>query len=246
MVFSDTTTKAGILQRIEDYAGFDDGIITGDNTLTRKFTGHVNETLHDIITEIMVANDSFDWDDPTRSDFAVATTPLVANQRDYQFDSISFLKLKRLDVTYDGTNWYRATPFDSGSYTEGLGNDTATDAEFSKTEPMYDPKAFGFWLYPRASAADVTAGASARIEFVRAFDEFTYDDTTKEPPIDRPFHELIALGAALKWSVMKNDPRATNLAALYQAGLAKLKSYYSKRNEDSFMSFKGSFIDSYK
>lgn len=244
MVFSNTEDKNGIIQRVEDYAGFDDGVITGDSTLLKKFTANVNEALFDITTEIMVANDSFDWDDPTKVDYPIATTPLVASQRDYQFDSISFLKLKRVDITYDGTNWHRATPFDSGAYYDGLGNDSKVDENFTKTAPMYDPKAFGFWLYPMAEAADVSAGAKARIEFTRAFTEFASTDTTKAPPIDRPFHDLIAVGAALKWPNL-SDGQYVKLQGYWNRGLEQLRLYYSKRNEDTVKSFKANFNQDY-
>lgn len=237
MQFSDTTNKDGLIQRYEDYTNLDDGVVSGDTTLLAKATADINETLHDLTTEIMLSDDNFQFDDPYRTDYAVATTPLVADQRDYQFDAISFLSLTRVDITYDGTNYYRATPFDSGAYFEGLGNDTLTDNEFSKTEPKYDPKAFGFWLYPRASAQDVTNGGEIRIEFNRSFAEFDTTDTTQEPPIVRPFHELIAIGAAMKYLLRKRDPNAGSLKALYEEGKAQMKSFYGRRNEDFSLTF---------
>lgn len=190
MVFNDTTTKKGLIQRYEKHTQLGSGVVSGDSDLLIDATNDINETVYDITTEIMLMQDSFDWDDPYKSDYPIATTPLVADQRDYQFDSISFLKLKRVDVTYDGVNWVRATAFDSASVDMGLGNDSKTDEMFSSQEPMYDPKAFGFWLYPRATAAQVANGAKARIEFSRAHTEYTSSDTTKEAPIDRPYHDL--------------------------------------------------------
>lgn len=144
MVYNDISTKNGLIQLVEDYSNLGDGVISGDTTLLKKTTVRVNETINDIILEIMKSQDNFDWDDPTRTDFAVATTPLVALQRDYQFDNLSFLKIKRMDITWDNVNWYRATSFDSTTHEDGLGNDTITDTRFQLTEPKYDPKAFGF------------------------------------------------------------------------------------------------------
>lgn len=169
-----------------------------------------------------------------KTDYPVATTPLVASQRDYQFDSISFLKIKRVDVTYDGTNWYRATPFDSGTYQEGLGNDTLVDKNFDKSAPYYDPKGFGLWLYPLPNADDVAAGGKIRVEYVRAYDEFAYDDTTAEPPIDRPFHDLIAIGAALKLPSLP-DKQYQKLSTMYARGVDEMVAHYATRNEDFYM-----------
>ena len=235
MQFSNTSDKNGLIQTCERLTNLGDGAISGDSTLLSYFTSDINETLNEIIIEIMESQDTFDWDDPNRTDYPIATTPLVADQRDYQFDAISFLKLKRVDITYDGTNYYRATPFDSASHLQGLGNDTDVDGRFSKTDPKYDPKAFGFWLYPRANAADVTAGAKARIEFTRSFDEFTTSDTTQEPPIDRPFHELVAVGASYRWAMTKGSDNKNDLLARYTAGIENIKRYYNDRNEDMHM-----------
>lgn len=234
MQFSDTTNKNGLIQRIEDHSQLGDGVVSGDELLLRKMTSNANEALYDITTEIMTLNDSFEWDDPYKTDYPIATTPLVADQRDYQFDNISFLKLKRVDITYDGSRWIRATPFTSTQDLKGYGSDTQVDERFSKEEPMYDPKSFGFWLYPRADATDVSNGAKARIEFERTHDEFSYNDTTAEVPIDRNFHDMVAIGAVLKWPQLSND-QYTKLSGLYQNKLRQLVDHYSKRNEDSFL-----------
>ncbi len=247
MQFSNTTLKNGVIQRIEDHTQLGDGVISGDETLLKKMAANVNETLYDLTTEIMILNDSFEWDDPYKSDYPIATTPLIAGQRDYQFDNISFLKLKRVDVSYDGVNYYRATPFDSASYfgERGLGNDTVTDEDFEKTNPMYDPKAFGFWLYPRASAADVANNGKIRIEYSRTFDEFSHTDTTKEVPIDRNFHDLVAIGASLKWPQLTAE-NYNKLSLAYATGLERFRKHYSKRNEDRFLVFNYNFNENYK
>lgn len=245
MQFSNTTLKNGLIQRIEEHTQLGDGVISGDDTLKKKITAHANEALYDITTEIMKLKDSFEWDDPYKVDFPIATTPLVAGQRDYQFDNISFLKLRRVDVTYDGVNWYRATPMTSTSLPDGLGNDDAIDTNFTKTEPMYDPKSFGFWLYPRANAQDVANNAKARIEYARTFDEFEWDNDEKEIPIDRPFHDLVAILTALKYP-QTPDKQYQKLLGLYQAGLIRLQEYYSNRNEDSFLTFKTNLLEYYK
>lgn len=235
MVYNDTTNKNGIVQRYERHSLLGDGVVSGDTTLLKQVTADINETVFDLTNRIILSYDNFDWDDPTRTDFPIATTPLLAGQRDYQFDNISFLKIKRVDVSYDGVNYYRAEPFDSATYREGLGNDDAVDANFAKSQPFYDPKSFGFWLYPRANASDVTAGGKIRVEYTRAYDEYTYDDTTKEPPIDRPFHDLIAIGAALKNPTITAD-QYQKLLGWYTRGVADMEASYGTRNEDFAMS----------
>ena len=253
MQFSNTSTKNGAIQRYERHTELGDGVVSGDTDLLKIATGDIDESIYDITTEIMLQQDSFDWDDPYKTDYPIATTPLVAGQRDYQFDSISFLKLKRVDITYDGINWKRATPFDSASYREGLGNDTLVDQNFTTEEPMYDPKAFGFWLYPAPTAAQVAAGAKARIEFSRGHNEFTYTDTTDELPIDRPFHDLVVIGAALKNPNISND-QYTKLQNMYgtkqgdgtwTGKMGALIQHYASRNEDAALVLAGDLTFNY-
>lgn len=246
MVYSDTTNKNGIIQRIEKYTQLGDGVVSGDDTLLKQTTADVNETVYELTTDIMLLQDSFDWDDPYKTDYPIATTPLVASQRDYQFDSISFLKLKRVDITYDGTNWVRAEAFDSASLNSstGLGNDSLTDEQFTSEAPKYDPKGFGFWLYPMATAAQVAAGAKARIEFSRGHTEYVFTDTTKEAPIDRPFHDLIAVGASLR-NPNISDTQYGKLTRMYEAGKGKMVQHYAQRNEDDYMTFLADFREDY-
>lgn len=247
MVYNNTSTKAGLIQRYERHSLLGDGVVSGDTTLLKQVTADINETIYELTSDIIVGCDEFDFDDPYKTDYPIATTPLLANQRDYQFDNISFLKLKRVDISYDGVNFYKAEPFDSATYTEGLGNDDTVDANFSKTAPRYDPKSVGFWLYPRASQEDEDNGAVARIEYERAYDEYDYDDTTKEPPIDRPFQDLIAIGAALRNPTLPND-QYTKLSKIYgeriptgggytfTGGRGAMVAHYGTRNEDSILS----------
>jgi len=244
MVYSDTTNKNGLIQRYERHSQLGDGVVSGDDTLLRQVTADMNESVYELTTDIMLLQDSFDWDDPYKTDYPVATTPLVAGQRDYQFDSISFLKLKRVDVTYDGVNWVRAEAFDSAAVEDGLGNDSQTDERYSSAAPKYDPKGFGFWLYPQATAAQVANGAKARIEYSRGHTEYSYDDTTKEAPIDRPFHDLIAIGAALRNTGISND-QYTKLTNLYTEGREKMIQHYAQRNEDSFLTFRSDLREQY-
>lgn len=237
MQFSDTTNKNGIIQRCEDYTGIGDTNISGDSTTLKKFTANVNEGLYEIVLEIMKSQDEFDWDDVNYSDYPIGTASLTTN-RDYTLPaSLGFLRLKRLDITWDGTTWYQAKPIDSGQMRHPLGNADHEDANYALEAPMYDPKSNGFWLYPRATQAQVDAGAKFRIEFEREFNEFDSSDTTQEPPIDRPFHDLVAIAASLKWAVMKDQVRAQNLSTLYQTGIEKLKTYYGRRNTDAQLLF---------
>jgi hypothetical protein len=237
MIFNDSTlATVGLIQRCEDWTGIGDGGISGDSTTLKKFTSHINEALYDVTVEIAKSHDGFDPDDSNYTDYPAGTFALTTN-RDYVFaSSLKFLSLKRLDVSYDGTTFYKATPIDS-SQIEALGNATDEDANFTITSPRYDPKSNGFFLYPKATAAQVSAGATARIEFERGFDEFTSSDTTQEPGIDRPWHELVAVRASMKWAAMKDAEKYKVLAGEWLAGVEAMRVHYGRKNKDEALNF---------
>lgn len=233
MQFSNTTTKGGILQRCELNLSLPDGAITGDATLLAYFTGLANETYNELFTEILASQDSWDFDDSNHTDFAIATTPFIASQRDYKFaTTLEILKIKRMDVTYDGSTYVPCNPVDSSEFNFGIGNATNEDTNFSKDSPAYDVKADSIWIYPLPNATDVAAGGEIRLEFSRDLDDFATTDTTQEPGIDRPFHDLIPLGASMKYAIIKNMDNAKNLKSLFDERLFAMKGYYARKQED--------------
>jgi hypothetical protein len=124
----------------------------------------INRWLHKIWSMMIDSVDSWDIDDASRTDYAIMTTPLVASQRDYTIPaSFKAVKIKRVDVTYDGTNYVKVEPWDSGLSTVGLGNNALTDANFSTSAPFYDLLGNAIFLYPLPTAAHRRAvgGAAA-------------------------------------------------------------------------------------
>lgn len=218
------------------------GAITANTTLKQDITVYLNENYWKVAVAILEAQDSWDWDDTTKSDYPIATTPLIANQRDYTFPvSLKILKIKRIDITYDGVNWNQATAIDSGALNIPLGNDDHTDQQFSLSQPAYDAKTNSIWVYPRATQAQVTAGAQIRLEFFREFDKFATTDTTKIPGIDPAFHRLLAIGAAADYAIARGLERKDDLYALFTNTKEELKRYYSHKNIDQLVSLQTNF-----
>lgn len=216
MKLSDTTNKNGLLQDIERWCGMSDGHITGNTALKARFINDVNESKFYIESMIINSQDEFDYDDSNHTDFPIVTTPLTTS-RDYRLNaSERILKLKRLDVTYDGTNYYRATPIDSSEIQIGLGNDTHVDSNFSIQSPRYDVKYGSWFLYPKATQAQVDAGAQALIEWTREGVEFATDgtDDTVEPGFERAFHSLISKMVALEWLLINKNKERTLIQKL--------------------------------
>jgi hypothetical protein len=154
-----------------------------------------NRWLQKIWKMILAAVDGWDIDDINQVNYPAVTTPLIANQRDYTLPaSLTALKVKRVDVTYDGSNWVRAIPMDITTYDGGVGNDTNIDEDFTTETPRYDLKSHSIFLYPRASTAQVAAGAKLRVEYIREPITASLSDlssTSAEPPIDESYHVML-------------------------------------------------------
>ncbi|MEB3330854.1 MAG: hypothetical protein VKQ33_16655, partial [Candidatus Sericytochromatia bacterium] len=124
-------------------------------------------------TEILSAIDGWDFKAET------ATTNLVASQQEYVLPA-DILKIKRVEVTYDGTNWAKANFFDIN---EKTGSTSTTDIanEFNTNEPYVDLMDDSLMIYPIPSS-NVTAGL--KIWYEKEQDELTA--ATDEPAFARP------------------------------------------------------------
>lgn len=242
MVYSDTTNREnGLIQHAEFLTGQGVAGISGTTAVLADFTRLFNVYYAKIVIKILHSMDDFDWDDPNQSDFPIVTTPLSSSDRHYTIPlSEKVLKIKRIDITYDNSKYYRATPLDVNELAFGVGNDTDVDSNFDKTAPRYDLKYNAWWLYPMASAAEVAAGAKARIHWSREADSFVVGDTTQEPGIEEAFHHLIAVGAALEWISVKKPKDTVTIQMLqnmWNEGIRDLEDHYSTKNEDVAESF---------
>lgn len=235
------------IQQINDYVTFRANTNTTDYSPANRLIS-CNRWYQKIVSMILQSMDDWDFDDSNETDYPVATTPLVANQRDYSFpDSLKILQIKRIDLTYDGTNYYKAEEIDTANIALGLGNDSSIDGHFSKTSPVIDFKSNAFWIYPRASQSDVDAGAKARLEFLREPVEYTSAEVTagtKEPGFDSIFHPMIPLGMIYDWCSAKggSSPVLTALKSDIAAELndyeQRLRKHYGTKQHDRTLQLK--------
>lgn len=201
----------------------------------------LNLSLQNVVGSILDAQDESDYDDPRNTDYPIYTFPLSTN-RDYSIaQSYGILKVKDFSVSYDGTNFYRATPIDMSDFSTGNASSSATtqnatiDAQFSITSPRYDYKYGSIFLYPKATQAQVDAGATGIVEFFREPVEFTSAELTAGtviPGIDNTFHMMLAYGAAFEYCLPKQLPQLkmiTEKLAWYED---RLRKHYSSKQLD--------------
>lgn len=239
-----SSRELGLVQDCEDTLNFSPTSISGNTALLAQFTRSMNTWYHKVVTMILDSQDSWDFDDSSNSDYPVGTIPLTT-ARDIALPASSkILKIKRVDVTYDGSTFYKAELIDTGEIGLGLGNDTNTDGRFSKTKPFYDMVGSnGIWVYPEASSTDVGNGAKIRIEFYRDITEFVVGDTIKTPGFDTPFHRMISLGASYDYALIKNLPTQTGILTLLTDYETRLKRYYGQKITDSQFNLSSAYIN---
>jgi hypothetical protein len=143
------------------------------------------------------------------------------------------LKIKRVDIAYDGTNFYRASPFSTADVGESK---ERLDDVTPPTAPRYELWGDTIHVYPKPS----DALGKIRIEYYRSPELFATTDTTKTPGFDVLFHELVAMGASMRWAVGKRMDVAASLKALYDQGRLQLRDYYGSKNKDEALAITSS------
>jgi hypothetical protein len=140
------------------------------------------------------------------------------------------MTIVRVEVTYDGTNWSRAVPFDirmreKATDTTSIGND------FSTSNPFYDLEGNSIYLYP-IPTSNITNGL--RVWTTREATNLSL--TTDEPNIVEPYQHFLSIGAALAYLVANPNPERTTSIAQLRADLEllrqKIRSFYGFRQQD--------------
>lgn len=231
-VFSDTSGKDGIIQRIEDRLNFDDGRITDNATLLAKFTAKVNAGQNKAWSIIIPASGTWQWDDSNHTKYPIIKTNLVSGQRDYSFtvDEQSNLILdiykvailsSSSDTTYD-----EIAPFDE---LDSPNNDIVSEASGSGVPDRYGKLANGIFLDPKPS---YSATNGLKIFINREGSYFATSDTTKTPGFAGIFHDYLVLYACYEYAV---DNNLSNVNGFYEAMLRmekEMEKYYGKRERD--------------
>lgn len=192
------------------------------------------------VSMILESMDETNFDDNRQTNYPIQTTPMIAGQRDYPLTvGQKVLKIKRLDLTYNGVDYFKAEPFDDGEFPWGFGNDTQIDQNFIQAAPRYSVKYNSVWIYPMPLTADVSAGGLLRMEWDRQIIPFTSADYTTDPNdstvvlgFDDPFHPIVAYGAAYEKANSDNLPQLANIKQDLADWEARMRIAYSRKQLD--------------
>jgi len=228
--FSDTSTKNGIIQRLEYDTNLGDTAISGDATLLAQQTAIINSYASKATSIIITATGDWTWDDTSHTDQAVATTDIVSGQGDYTIlnntpdTSNDYLRVSRVEIKDENGNWYRIGKRDLKRYYDSIterrtngGNPASFD--FNGTSIFLD------------AVPNFNSTAGLRVWFERAQLNFATDDTTKRPGFASIFHEYLVLGPLYKWEKKnlpeKSEQTKRDLVEMEQA----MKEFYSTRDK---------------
>ena len=238
MNFNDTTNNTGLIQECEDLTQIGAAGISGNTTLLKQFTRRINTWNDKVQTMILEVQDEWDYDDSNHTNFPILTTDLVANQQDYALPT-STLQVKRAEISFDGSKWYKLAPFDINEMTDDSST-TSIASNFNKTEPYYDLQYGSIFLYPIPDS-NVTGGL--KLWITRENELFTTADTTQEPGFDRQFHEILALGASYDYCKSKNLPQLGALKNDLLELEQRLRRYYASKQKDRNLTMKSQNIN---
>lgn len=230
-MFNDTSGLTGLIQECEFLTGLGDANISGNTALMKHFTRNINSRYHIVADMILQAEDGWDYSDYNQSDSAEATLVknLTANTGYVKLAlSDKVLKIRGLEITYDGTNWYKGTPMNIASSGKPF-DSTSIGQRFTKSAPFYYQNGLYVYLYPTPDAS-VTSGV--KIWIAKEITEYTTASTTVEPGFDEPFHKMLAIGASLDWASAKGKENKNDLAAMWADYEGRLKRSYGKKNMD--------------
>jgi len=229
MKYNDTTGKLGIIQYCESLLGFDDGDISGDSTLLKKFTSLINTVYKERIAKIWRTQGAWEFDDRNLSTLPIATTNLVAEQYDYELPSTA-QQIQRVEVLDSNGDYQLVKPIDKSQIT----TQAMTELYSSSGFPEYcDMSGRSILLYPTPAASEVTLTKGLKIYVARTVDVFTSSDTTQEPGFANNFHALIPLGASKRYAIGKKMWDTVRACKEEMAEIERdFEEFYSRRDKD--------------
>jgi len=206
--FNDTTNLNGLVQFYEEEIGANQGDISGNTTLLKKFTARCNLAREKYFRLAVHASGKWQLDDSNQTDYAILTTSIVSGQRDYAINNDSSGNLiqdvYRVFVLQSATGDTYTEIFPKDAQSES-GTEGYTDGQNRSGVPYtYDKTANAIFLDP---VPDYNVALGLKIYANRAGTEYTYTDTTKTPGY--PYHqEYFFLKPAL------DDARINNKSTL--------------------------------
>ena len=231
MEFSDSTNKDGLVEEIDFLVGTD-----STSYPTAQKTRNINQWYYKVISWILEAESTWEWDDSNYTDFPIATATLVASQEDYTLpaatssgNASTFLKLLGISVLDSGGVWHKLRRIDES---EMRGYDIEEVFKTASMPLYYKELGNSVKILPAPSSSSVTLSSGLKVYFQRTMDEFTAADTTQQPGFAASFHRILSLGGAYDYALAKSLPQIGALRIEIERLKDELQKHYSSKNKD--------------
>jgi len=247
MQYSDTSGMEGLLQECYFWCGSSNGVAPSDYNATDVKRNIREWYRRSIVWWLGARNTGWQFMDET------AATNTVADTKSYQLSAAGGLNISdlinitRVEISYDGTNWYKATPLDPNSVTSTGLTDGQVDSKAglnNQVQPYYvlrtEADKTGYIdIYPTPSSA-VTNGL--KIYYTENIGTFG-GAVTDVPLIPEYFHRMISLGAAYDFLKRNNDPRSDSIMRDIQMFRQEMSTF--DKNEDETFALRPSNLNQY-
>lgn len=196
----------------------------------------INYSLEELISEIINADGTWQYDDTNYTDLPVGTGSLVEGQESYSF-AAEYLQIEAIEIlSQDGLRFSRIKALDLNDL-HGIGPDdffgTDESGNPNKGFPeFYDIHGDTFRLYPAPTSDNVTLTSGLKVWFKRTADLFTTSDTTQEPGLPSTHHVLLAYMAAIPYCQTYKPNRVPLFEKKVDAMKKTLLKHYSLRERD--------------
>lgn len=229
-VFSNTTTKDGLIQIIERNCGFNDGDVSGNTTRLAQFTGDINAALDYLYSIIFEVGGTWQFDDSNQTDYPIITTNIVSGQRDYSFTTDGsgnrILEIYKVMVADSTGLFSEVTPVD---VPQGAPSNYYDGENTTGIPNTYDKLGNGIFLDPIPNY-NYTGGLKVYIN--REGSYFATSDTTKKAGFAGLFHEYLALRPSYMYCVRNQIKVANSLKNEMLEMEEAIKNYYKAREKD--------------
>lgn len=185
-------------------------------------TRNINIEWDATVIELYKADPNHKWDDTTNPDLPFATLDLSANADHYTLLD-SALVIHRVRMKDPNGKWMTLTPKLRSELSDSELEATGTPSCYYKMGGVVFPLPI-----PNYGIAD-----GVEIEFQRGANHFVTSDTDKEPGFNSQFHQLLSIGAALRYAIANGmDKKAAYLGQQKTAIVSAMREHYERRSPD--------------
>lgn len=221
MKFNSTDKSDSIISDIDFLLFGDSSTLNTDYSLTDR-TRNINIVYDEAVAELYKADPNFNWDDSTNTDFPIATKDLVANQDHYTLLDSSLI-IHRVRIMNREGKYQTLDPVLRRELDDSELEATGTPEKYYKV---------GSAIFP-VPIPDYGGTGGVEVEFQRGANHFTTSDTDKEPGFNSQFHQILSVGAALRYALANGmRDKASQLSAIKEQIRTSIREHYQSRSPD--------------